>query len=253
MKFLVNLEKNMKTIPILFFISALFAVSCLSSKNKEEQKEKISSESDEFQWYSGQIFTKPFINKIGKEHIEIQEYYFRSSGKSYFIKLSSCQYDGNISSFNGNYVKAKGEIRNGLWDTDNPNEQSRVGEYFVFSEIKIVERPVSIHFSDGNSNNYVIGTHLIRYEPVQIIESSSGTYSGSIEKERVIDTEDYMNIFFMMENIYSTDELATVLREKGTSSLLITYTDRKENFLILDCPQIHDLKAYIDSLLNRGQ
>ncbi|MCE5211355.1 MAG: hypothetical protein LLG40_07360 [Deltaproteobacteria bacterium] len=86
--------------------------------------------------YDGKVVSETFINKVGKENPKIIDLYFETGGKRYFIKFL----DGSVSrnemvQYLGKNVRIQGNVKYGLWDTDNPNDQSRVGNYVVIQKI----------------------------------------------------------------------------------------------------------------------
>ena len=236
---------------LLLLASTFFIFSC-----KYVQVNKDTNAVDSiahYKPYRGHIFANAFINKVGHRNPDIQDYYFRHYGKNYFIKLQNCKFEGNIASFNNAYVYARGEIRSGLWDTDNPNEQSRVGEYFVFSELNRVERPLSISFQDGNNNRYIAKSSNLKYEPVPVIESSSGYYSGGKEKETALNLEDFMNIYFMLEELIENGQKPITERVKGSCQVKVLHIDKEKDvtYIFSDTPEVQAVKAFMDGLLER--
>lgn len=81
------------------------------------------------------LIEKPFINKIGKEG-SFKDLYLVVKQHTYFIKWSASKVTkAEMMRFLNRKVKVKIEIRNGLWDTDDPNIQSRVGDYVVILKL----------------------------------------------------------------------------------------------------------------------
>ena len=89
------------------------------------------------QTYSGTIVKHNFVDKGGREHKDIFDYYLKTDKGEIFIKIS----EGNVSRDElakhlNKEIKVKALLIHwGLWDTDDPNVQSRVGDYFIFKEI----------------------------------------------------------------------------------------------------------------------
>jgi hypothetical protein len=120
------------------------------------------------------------------------------------------------------WVKIRGEIRNGLWDSDDPKVQSRTGNYVVFSDIELIEQPLEILFVDGNANRYEIKRSSLYYDPVTVIESSSGIYSGGPEKRITYSLEHFMEIYFMIEALREEKELIIQERVMGSGFFKIS-------------------------------
>lgn len=93
----------------------------------------------------GYILKKQMENKIGKQ-LPVYDYFFvpqDTSKNQVFIKINysriqKTQIDAfavNKIDENTKLVKVIGSTQDGLWDTDNPNQQSRKGEFLVISSI----------------------------------------------------------------------------------------------------------------------
>lgn len=118
---------------ILLALNIFFLSFCLINCNSSQTNENTDVPSMN---YSGKIVTKNFINKIGKEDSEHPELYFSMDSSNYFIKFS----EGNVlrdevEKYINQAASIQGEIKNGLWDTNDPNMQSRVGDYIVIYSI----------------------------------------------------------------------------------------------------------------------
>ncbi len=87
----------------------------------------------------GVFVERSFVNKAGREYPSVRELYFRTGGEEYFVRLDRSRIRADrMRSLAGRPVRVRAVIVFGLWDTDDPNVQSRVGEYLVVEEI--VER-----------------------------------------------------------------------------------------------------------------
>ncbi len=92
---------------------------------------------DNSKLYTGKIIKVNFVDKAGREHKDSFNYFFESEGKQYFIKIT----EGNVNrdelaEHYNKVIKVRAVIiLFGLWDTDDPNVQSRVGDYLIFKEI----------------------------------------------------------------------------------------------------------------------
>jgi hypothetical protein len=91
-----------------------------------------------FQSYTtnGVIVKEPFKNKVGEIIGGVYDYYFKTQGIKYFIKLR----DGAIKKEDlekvlNKAVKVTFFINDGLWDTDDNTHQSRIGKYIRIANI----------------------------------------------------------------------------------------------------------------------
>jgi len=126
----------------IFSISLLAATAALTMNATQCStiKPVLSSTeapSPKISTYKGKIEGKAFTNKGGKTSDFIEYYFVRSSdNESFFIKFKESNVNRDeIAKWKDKAITIKGEVRNGLWDTDNPEVQSRVGIYIMISEI----------------------------------------------------------------------------------------------------------------------
>ena len=85
---------------------------------------------------TGKFVLVPFHNKIGRPIEGINDWFFETKGKRLFIKgLAAGITNDDLKKMKGKTVKIRAELEEGLWDTDDPNVQSRVGEYLMVFEI----------------------------------------------------------------------------------------------------------------------
>lgn len=78
----------------------------------------------------------PFVNKAGKEIDGAGDFFLVYEGQEWFIKFSA----GNVmredvEKLVDQTARFSLAEQEGLWDTDNPEVQSRVGKYVVLFEI----------------------------------------------------------------------------------------------------------------------
>ncbi len=142
------------------------------------------------------------------------------------------------------------KISDGLWDTNDPNVQSRVGSYAVFDSIQDLGIPVSFKFADGNGNKYTISQEKIIYEPISAAESSSGVYSGGEKKTGMIKSTVFYNLFLDSYGIINNTDLHIRYREMGSYLLNIEFKDKNLVKNISGCDQAKALKDKLDRLLN---
>lgn len=90
----------------------------------------------EIKEFSGRIVEVPFINKGGRRIEGASSLFLETEEGKYFIR----GYEGDvfikdIEKYINKPIKVKAYKTFGLWDTDDPNVQSRVGNYVVIFEI----------------------------------------------------------------------------------------------------------------------
>ncbi len=123
----------MQTISIItLIITMLSFTGCTVTKNIAVEMPPTSSVS----LYEGKVVGEPFINKVGQENPKIIDLYFETGGKKYFIKFLDSNISRNeMAQYINKTLKVQGKVNHGLWDTNDPNHQSRVGEYIVIEKI----------------------------------------------------------------------------------------------------------------------
>ena len=82
------------------------------------------------------VVIEVFTDKGGRKHPEIVDYYLSFDDKQYFIKFSeSTIRPGSLQPLVGKSVYFYGYLKNGLWDTDDPKVQSRIGNYLKVTRL----------------------------------------------------------------------------------------------------------------------
>jgi hypothetical protein len=87
---------------------------------------------------TGKILEVPFVNKGGRLIQGAESLFLEVKTQQYFIKIQA----GNLSrealkELLGQRIKLEGEIAYGSWDSDDPNIQSRIGEYVAIFKILV--------------------------------------------------------------------------------------------------------------------
>jgi hypothetical protein len=200
-------------------------------------------------WMSGKIIKESFVDKGGREHPNIQEFYFVCFEKQFFIKTTGITFAGNLSDYVNTYVRIHASVESGLWDTDDPNVQSRIGDYLIINHIEKVDIPEKLIFTDQNNNSYIITDSFLQYNPVEIKESSSGIYSGGVPREITITTDDFMNIYFLSEKALNNHQLHLIKRIKTSSVVTVSFKNEEISAIIIDSPEIQELQSFIKVLL----
>lgn len=86
--------------------------------------------------FRGQLISLPFINKRGQIVAGQESWFLKTEEQQYFIKISAGKLSKELL-FNywDKIIVVEGYISYGLWDTDDPMVQSRIGEYIVLMSI----------------------------------------------------------------------------------------------------------------------
>ena len=110
-------------------VLAFSALMIFGSFQMESSKKSI---------FKGKFEKKKTYKKNGQPIEGGFDYFFKSKGNSYFVKLIDAENGISSSDIENNLgpkIKVKGFIAEGLWDTNNPEVQSRIGEYIVITEL----------------------------------------------------------------------------------------------------------------------
>lgn len=93
-------------------------------------------EENEIKTLEGSLVVVPFVNKGGREIAGAESLFFKTEEKRYFIKFSAGKVlRTDLEKYLGQIIKVKGFTTFGLWDTNDPRVQSRVGDYIGILEI----------------------------------------------------------------------------------------------------------------------
>ncbi len=238
--------------PILYLTFIIpFLVNCSNTKPVQEDKNiKTEIQGKE---YTGLIVAYPFINKIGEEMPEFQEYYFLSNIGEYFIKKSESHYKADLKEMINCYVKIDASINDGLWDTNDPNVQSRVGPYITINSIELIDKPVKIIYNDGSSNAFIITPSNYKYAPTTPEESSSGVYSGGNSRNFEISQEQFNEIFIRAEGITKNKTLHLESRMMGTGYIRLIFDNSHISTYIADCDELNEFENYLKNINSKKQ
>ncbi|MDD4218406.1 MAG: hypothetical protein PHZ24_13865 [Bacteroidales bacterium] len=199
-------------------------------------------------WKTGIITWKPFVNKVGEIRPEYGDFYFVYVKGEYFIKLMDCKkVNANVKDFENKYIKMRISIHDGLWDTNDPNIESRVDPYITYDSIVEIDEPIKIIYNVGNANAYIFTPDQFIYDPVTPIENSSGEYSGGEPKEFKITRNNFNDIFIQAERIVINDKISIQARQMGTGFIKITFKNSEVKGYIDKSPE---LEAFHDFLHN---
>lgn len=108
--------------------------SCGTSKSLEEMEtESLPALTKTVQ---AKVIYEPFINKAGKLIEGAGDYFLVYENQNWFIKFSAGSVlRSDVEKFEGKTATCTVMELDGLWDTDDPNVQSRVGKYVALYSI----------------------------------------------------------------------------------------------------------------------
>ena len=75
-------------------------------------------------------------------------------------------------------------------------------------------------YSDGSSNNYIVSETQLKYDPVTLKESSSGTYSGGEAKTKSLSKSDFEKITVLFKEALAAKADQQNNREMMTGLLI---------------------------------
>ncbi len=236
-------------------ISAVIIIlTLLSCTNNKPVTENLDKTTDTTQTntsnitYKGMIVSYPFVNKVGEEMPEYAETYFLCSKGEFYIKKKECNFDGKFENYINMYVEVSATIKDGLWDTNDPNMESRVGPYITIDKIEMINTPIEITYNDGSANSYIITLSNFRYNPVTPTESSSGTYSGGEPKDFDIDQNIFNEIFILAESIATNEDIKIETRQMGTGFINIAFENTDIKAHISNCPELEEFENHLQNI-----
>jgi len=112
----------LRLLPILFL--AVLATNCKVSKNPKDV-------------IVGKIVAEQSTTKGGKPIEGVRTFYFEFGEEKIFIKFSECKPEivTELKTMVDRDAVLRIERKTGNWDSDDPNVQSRIGEYCVVLSI----------------------------------------------------------------------------------------------------------------------
>ncbi|MDD2636442.1 MAG: hypothetical protein PHW82_13205 [Bacteroidales bacterium] len=233
--------KSHALITIIIIIAILTSCKTSNIENNKNDQTRTDIEDVEYIWEKGIITWKPFVNKIGELVLEYGDYYFVYSEGEYFIKLINCNTaNSNIKDFKNKFVNIKISTHDGLWDTNDPNIESRVGPYIIYDSIAEINEPIKIVYNDGNANAYIITPLNFTYNP--------GTYSGGEPRDFEINNILFNEIFIKAEQIATDQEVKINSRIKGSGFLKIYFKDSEIKAFIANSSTLADFDYYLYEL-----
>ncbi|MBD3637508.1 MAG: hypothetical protein HUJ25_09160 [Crocinitomicaceae bacterium] len=119
---------------LTILLIAFFTINCSESKDLSENTTNTQKESEVVE---AKLIQKKSHNKAGKELPGAGDYYLILEGEEVFVKIMESKVTAEELDFflnkTANFEIVRGE---GLWDTDDPNVQSRIGPYVAILSIK---------------------------------------------------------------------------------------------------------------------
>jgi len=129
---------NMKSFVVLASVFSIILMwgGCKLHKNQTQMEIEQTNTPAQIQILEGTIVAHKFVNKAGREYPNITNLFLKIGDTEYFIK----KYPENVTremmeKHINQLQKYKVELLWGLWDTDDPNVQSRVGDYVIIHEV----------------------------------------------------------------------------------------------------------------------
>lgn len=138
----------MKTAPFYkFLIPIFFAFGC---GNGEKATEELNNEELVFETppslpeesetlmktVTAVVVKEPFVNQGGHEIEGVYDFFLNFENQNWFVKFSAGKVlRADLEKMLGQSAKFSIGILDGLWDTDDPMMQSRVGKYVAIYEI----------------------------------------------------------------------------------------------------------------------
>jgi len=235
---------------LIIFLVLGFTLTISGCKMSEKKTTTTIIDGPQYSYQQGIIKKDIFVDKGGREHPEIVEYYFKSYYGEEFINLSKCKnLNGNIEDFANKLVRLRIILIDGLWDTDDPNVQSRVGIYAVIDSVQVIGVPVKLDFVDGNGNKYEILPGQISYNPVSASESSSGVYSGGEASKNLIKLNDFFDAVVLAEHLLGNKQMQSDMRAKGTGYIKVYYEDYENAAVIISSEELDKFSSFLSNEL----
>ncbi len=241
---------------IILIISIIILWSMYSCKPKSES---VQISQDNYQ-IEDNIFTnektytltaivekRNFVDKAGRVHEDIQDYYLSEGEMRYFISNCNNIFSiFNFSNFTNQIIEAEVIYKNGEWDRcpGDPPMQSRIGEYVEVYSVSLIPDNELFIYTDRSNNTWNISRNKVKYTPIAKEMSSTGIYDGGEAAEiEINDTEFVMlrNITTKMlknkdlhiENRIKTSVIICHAIDDETESAILVFNDTVEHLEIV--------------------
>ncbi len=134
MNYIRSMKNTLKISGTFLFLTAIILIMSFKFIDINHKKEK------EVFVEKGKIVKKYFVNKRGDIDKSIYDLFFDTKTAEYFIKLDECSVNKKeLEKYLDKNVKIKAIKKEGLWDTDDPNVQSRIGTYLAIEHIEEIK------------------------------------------------------------------------------------------------------------------
>jgi hypothetical protein len=87
-------------------------------------------------------------------------------------------------------------------------------------------------YTDGNGNEYAIGTISLVYTPVKLHESSSGFYSGGQPRQVTLTAAQQHRLIHLLEVACNKSESHSTNRAKGSGLIQLFTTTQKTSVIL---------------------
>jgi len=125
----------MKYLLFISFITLSVSSCKMSDKQTSSRSESKIITQNDHKIYTGQFTKITAKNKSGRS-MQVDDIFFKTATGSYFVKqFSSVELKTKIIDMLDKVLTVRIEFSEGLWDTNDPNVQSRVGKYILVHEL----------------------------------------------------------------------------------------------------------------------
>lgn len=119
----------LKYLPIIFLFVTACKTSSVSQSDSMEKKDNKKT-------VVAKVVKETYENKAGRVINGVEDYFLEYAGERWFIKFSCGQITpAMIAPYDNKTATFKLDEKEGLWDTDEPDVQSRIGKYVCVFEI----------------------------------------------------------------------------------------------------------------------
>lgn len=117
-----------------YFFAVAVLVSCKVPKSEPENRTDVPKTN--IKTVIATVKVETFENKAGRVINGVNDHYLVYEGQNWFIKfMESPVPPSEVEKYIDSTVTCGVTEMEGLWDTDNPEQQSRVGKYVVLHSI----------------------------------------------------------------------------------------------------------------------
>ncbi|MBM3418692.1 MAG: hypothetical protein FJY17_07215 [Bacteroidetes bacterium] len=206
----------------------------------------------QLQDFKGVFYVKNHVNQKGVEIPEVKDVFFKSSKGTFIIK--DCEEKiSNKESIHLKKAILRANLQVGPIDVCDVNDQSqsRVGKHLIPLEV-IMENEFRFYLQDGSGNAFFLNGDTLSYVPVSKEMSSSGVYSGGVQKTIVLSEN---NRILVTRNFRRTNHSSPLtpcdgIREKGKIALSYAQLGGDRVYCGSETKQWQRFKKKLNGLLN---